>query len=67
MKTLAGITVTRENGIFRVPADFVEGFVLVPRPDGKLNLFFWEKNRMRRFLRNHGFTPAVISTVKGIN
>lgn len=67
MKTLADITVTQEKGIFRVSADFAEGFVLVPRPDGKLNLFFWEKNRMRRFLRNHGFTPALISTAKGIN
>jgi len=64
MKTLAGIAVVQENGIFRVPADLAEGFALVPTPDGKLNLFFWERNRMRRFLRHHGFTPAVASTVK---
>ena len=67
MKTLAGITVVQENGVFRVPADFANGFVLVPVPDGKLNLFFWEKSRMRRFLKNHGFSPAVISTEKRDN
>ncbi len=63
MKTLAGIKVVKENGIFKVPADLITGFVLVPVPDGRLNLFFWEKNRMKRFLRGHGFEPAIISTV----
>jgi len=61
MKTLAGIAVMKENGVFRVPADFAQGFMLVPVPEGKLNLFFWEKNRMRRFLKHHGFVPAVAS------
>ncbi len=61
MKTLAGIAVMKENGVFRVPADFAQGFILVPVPEGKLNLFFWEKNRMRRFLKHHGFVPAVAS------
>ena len=67
MKTLSGIEVIQENGVFRVPADFASGFVLVPVPDGKLNLFFWEKNRMRRFLRHHGFAPAISPTAKGVN
>ncbi|MBI4690824.1 MAG: hypothetical protein HY754_11270 [Nitrospirae bacterium] len=62
MKTLAGIAVVQENGVFRVPADFAGGFILVPRPEGRLNLFFWERNRMRRFLRNYGFTPLASST-----
>ena len=30
MKTLSGIEVIQENGVFRVTADFASGFVLVP-------------------------------------
>lgn len=66
MKTLAGITVTQENGIFRVPAELTSGFILIPEPDGKLNLFFWEKRRMRRFLKVYGFTPS-FNAIKGSN
>jgi hypothetical protein len=57
--TLSGIEVKKENGVFKVPADFMEGFELVPRPEGKLSLVFWDRSRMRRYLRNYGFTPYV--------
>lgn len=67
MRALAGIEVVHENGIFRVSADFASGFVLVPAPDGKMNLFFWEKNRMKRFLRHHGFAPAISPVAKRVN
>ena len=56
---LSGIMVKEENGVFRVPADFKEGFVLVPEPKGRLNLTFWDKKRMQRFLRTYGFKPFI--------
>lgn len=60
MKTLVGINVRKENGFFKVPADFQAGFTLVPEPCGRLSLVFCNAHRMRRYLRNYGFIPAVI-------
>lgn len=56
---LMDIEVRNEDGVFKVPADFKEGFKLVPRPSGRLSLVFWDRGRMRRFLRSHGFCPSV--------
>lgn len=60
-KTFASIEVRRENGVFKVPADFAKGFNLVPMPGGKMSLSFWEKKRMKMFLKRHGFAPEIAS------
>lgn len=59
MKALLDIRVTKENGFFKVPADFEKGFQLVPEPEGKLNLVFCDRQRMRRYLKQYGFVPSV--------
>lgn len=57
MKILTGIAFTEENGFFKIPAGFVEGFHLVPVHNGKLNLVFCSKHRMRQYLRQYDFKP----------
>jgi hypothetical protein len=57
MKTLVGITFKEENGFFKVSADFVGGFNLVPMHNGKLNLVFCSRQRMRRYLKQYKFKP----------
>lgn len=59
MLMLSDIGVTREKGLFRVPADFNELLRLVPKPEGSLNLFFHNPKRMKTFLRQHGYRPFV--------
>jgi len=53
------ITVTEHDGIFRVTADFKNGFHLVPSPLGRINLAFWDEGRMKVFLKNFGFYPVI--------
>jgi len=57
MKALLGIRVREENGFYKVPAGFQHGFTLVPEPQGKLQLVFCNRQRMRRYLKNYGFLP----------
>lgn len=59
MKSLNGIRVKKENGFFKVPADFQSGFNLVPEPNGRMNLVFCNINRMKRYLRNYGYMPSL--------
>ncbi|MEW6109294.1 MAG: hypothetical protein AB1632_09055 [Nitrospirota bacterium] len=54
------IRVTEDNGIYRVSADFKNGFHLVPSPCGNFKLAFWDEQRLKLFLKNFGFS-AVIS------
>ncbi|MBI5187988.1 MAG: hypothetical protein HZA07_02790 [Nitrospirae bacterium] len=53
------IDVMEEAGIYRVPADFESGFVLVPSPEGTMKLAFWEESRLHMFLENYGLTPVI--------
>jgi len=57
MKVMTGIRFREENGFYKVPADLGSGFVLVPEPNGKLNLVFVSRQRMRRYLRQFGYIP----------
>ncbi|MBI4812728.1 hypothetical protein HY798_04850 [Candidatus Falkowbacteria bacterium] len=50
------IDVRHENGIFKVPAVLGEKFVFTPDPKGEFELVFYEKRRMRAFLKEHGFS-----------
>lgn len=54
------IRVTENEGIYRVAADFENGFRLVPAPDGYLQMAFWNKERMKVFLKNHGYHPVIV-------
>lgn len=65
MKALLDIRVKKENGFFKVPADFHQGFTLVPEPQGRLNLVFCNRQRMKRYLRQYGFAPAMIREKTG--
>ena len=60
MKALTGIRFSEENGFYRVPADFRSGFTLAPEPNGKLSLVFVSRDRMRRYLRQFGYSPSAI-------
>lgn len=53
------IEVMEREGVFRVPADLKEGFVLVPCPEGNMNLIFWDEGRLTMFLENYGFVPII--------
>ncbi len=53
------IKVIETNGIFRVSADFGDGFQLVPAPEGNLRLAFWDEHRLKVFLKNYGFYPII--------
>lgn len=53
------LNITLSNGIYRVPADFENGFHLVPTPNGIINLAFWDKDRLKVFIRNFGFYPVI--------
>lgn len=64
MRALLDIRIKKENGFFKVPADFEVGFQLVPSPNGNLNLIFCDRNRMRRYLRHYGFVPSVFRQKK---
>jgi len=56
---MTDIIVRHEDGVFKVPADFNDRFKLVPRPSGNLNLVFWERSRMRKYLKTFGYIPMV--------
>lgn len=58
MKVMTGIRFRVENGFYKVPADLGSGFVLVPKPNGKLNLVFVSRQRMRQYLRQFGYIPS---------
>jgi hypothetical protein len=53
------IKVTENNGIFRVSADFENGFHLVPSACGNIKLAFWDEQRLKLFLKNFGFYPVI--------
>lgn len=53
------ITVTEYDGIFRVTAEFKNGFHLVPSPIGKIKLAFWDEGRLKVFLKNFGYSPVI--------
>ncbi len=53
------IDVMENNGIFRVSADFANGFQLVPSPGGNIKLAFWDEQRLKVFLKNFGFYPLI--------
>lgn len=54
------IKVTKSAGIYRVPAELEEGFHLVPCPTGRINLAFWDKARLKLFLKNFDYYPVII-------
>ncbi|MEW6419261.1 MAG: hypothetical protein AB1480_14295 [Nitrospirota bacterium] len=54
------IMVTEKGGIFIVPAELEEGFVLVPTYNGKMSLVFWEERCLNLFLENYGLVPKII-------
>jgi hypothetical protein len=47
-----------------VPAELEEDFVLVPVPQGKMNLVFWDEGCLNLFLENYGFVPIIMHTHK---
>ena len=57
MGVVTDIMFKEENGFFKVPADFVRGFNLVPIQNGKLNLVFCSRHRMRQYLKQYKFKP----------
>jgi hypothetical protein len=53
------IEVTEQKGIYRVAADFRNGFNLVPAPDGNLKLIFWDEDRLKMYLKNFNLYPVI--------
>jgi hypothetical protein len=58
------IEVVEKDGVFMVPAELEENFVLVPDPQGKMNLVFWDEGCLNLFLGNYGFVPIIMHTNK---
>lgn len=58
------IEVVEKDGVFMVPAELEEDFVLVPDPQGKMNLVFWDEGCLNLFLENYGFVPIIMHTNK---
>lgn len=58
------IEVIEKNGVFMVPAELEEDFVLVPTPQGKMNLVFWDEGCLNLFLKSYGFVPIIVHTSK---
>lgn len=56
------IEVIEKGGVFMVPAELEAGFVLVPAPQGSMNLVFWDEGCLNLFLENYGFVPTIIHT-----
>jgi len=54
------IKVIEKGGIFMVPAELEEGFVLVPATNGKLSLVFWDEGCLNLFLENYGLIPRIV-------
>jgi len=54
------IKVTEKGGIFIVPAELEEGFVLVPASNGKMSLVFWEECCLNMFLESYRLVPKII-------
>ena len=59
MNDFRKIAVSEQDGIYRVSAEFQDGFHLIPSPKGNLSLAFWDEKRMIAFLENFGFYPEV--------
>jgi hypothetical protein len=53
------IGVTEHAGIFRVSAEFENGFHLVPTPTGRISMAFWDEQRMKVFLDQFGYAPVI--------
>ena len=53
------IGVTEHAGIYRVSAEFENGFRLVPKPSGLISLAFWDEQRMKLFLDQFGYAPVI--------
>jgi hypothetical protein len=54
------IEVIEKDGVFIVPAEIKEDFDLIPDPEGKETLIFWDKGCLNLFLENHGFVPIIV-------
>jgi hypothetical protein len=54
------IEVLEENGVFIVPAELEEDFILTPNPQGRMNLVFWDEGCLNRFLESYGFVPVIL-------
>ena len=54
------IAVTQHCGIFRVSADLAHGLKLIPSPNGRIRLAFWDRERMNLFLESHDFMAVII-------
>lgn len=54
------IRVTEDEGIYKVSADFESGFRLVPLPEGYMQIAFWNEERMKVFLKHHGYYPVIV-------
>jgi len=54
------IEVIEKGGVFMVPAEMEEDFVLVPVPQGRMNLVFWDEGCLNLFLASYGFVPIII-------
>ncbi len=54
------IMVTEKGGMFMVPAELEEGFVLVPSSNGKMSLVFWEERCLNLFLGSYRLVPKII-------
>lgn len=54
------IEVIEKGGVFMVPAELEEDFVLVPAPQGRMNLVFWDEGCLNLVLASYGFVPIII-------
>ncbi|OGW37170.1 MAG: hypothetical protein A2Y97_01195 [Nitrospirae bacterium RBG_13_39_12] len=54
------IEVLEKNGVFIVPAELEEDFILTPTPQGRMNLLFWDESCLNRFLESYGFVPVIL-------
>jgi hypothetical protein len=54
------IEVIEKNGVFIVPAELEEDFILTPVPQGRMNLIFWDKGCLVHFLESYGFVPIIV-------
>jgi hypothetical protein len=63
-KEIKEIEVIEKDGVFVVPAELEDDFVLVPAPNVKMDLVFWDEGCLNLFLESYGYVPIIIHTSK---
>jgi hypothetical protein len=49
-----------QDGIFRSQVDFESGILIIPSPNGRTKLAFWDKKHQIMFIECYGFIPIIM-------